>query len=94
MNSPPPRVVVLGAGMAGLESAFLLERRLAGRADIQVVDEYGFFLFRPNLVYVPFGADPSATTLNFMQFAAGQPFQAGPGWRFMDHGVHAMAGML
>ena len=29
-----------------------------------------------------------------MQFAAGEPFQAGPGWRFVDFGVHAMAGML
>jgi NADH dehydrogenase FAD-containing subunit len=29
-----------------------------------------------------------------MQFAAAEPFQAGPGWRFMDSGVRAMAGML
>ena len=29
-----------------------------------------------------------------MQFAAGEPFQAGPGWRFVDFGVYAMAGML
>jgi NADH dehydrogenase FAD-containing subunit len=29
-----------------------------------------------------------------MQFAAAEPFQAGPGWRFLDLGVHAMAGML
>jgi hypothetical protein len=28
-----------------------------------------------------------------MQFSAGAPFDAGPGWRFMDVGVHAMAGM-
>jgi hypothetical protein len=28
-----------------------------------------------------------------MQFAAAEPFQAGPGWRFMDLGVRAMAGM-
>jgi NADPH-dependent 2,4-dienoyl-CoA reductase/sulfur reductase-like enzyme len=29
-----------------------------------------------------------------MQFAAAEPFQAGPGWRFMDLGVRAMTGML
>jgi NADPH-dependent 2,4-dienoyl-CoA reductase/sulfur reductase-like enzyme len=29
-----------------------------------------------------------------MQFAAGEPVQAGPGWHFVDHGVRAMAGML
>ena len=29
-----------------------------------------------------------------MQFAAGEPFQTGPGWRLMDVGVRAMSGML
>jgi NADPH-dependent 2,4-dienoyl-CoA reductase/sulfur reductase-like enzyme len=29
-----------------------------------------------------------------MQFAAGEPFRAGPGWHFMDLGARAMAGML
>lgn len=64
MNSPPPRVVVLGAGVAGLETAFLLEHRLSGRADVHVVYDDDTFLFRPNLVYVAFGADPSASTLH------------------------------
>jgi hypothetical protein len=29
-----------------------------------------------------------------MRFAAGEPFHAGAGWRFMDLGLRAMAGML
>jgi sulfide:quinone oxidoreductase len=29
-----------------------------------------------------------------MRFAAGEPFHAGAGWRLMDVGVRAMAGML
>jgi NADH dehydrogenase FAD-containing subunit len=35
--------------------------RLHGRADVQLVCESDEFLFRPNLVYVPFGADPLAS---------------------------------
>ena len=62
--SPPPRVVVLGAGVAGLEAAFLLEKRLSGRVDLHVVYEDDDFVFRPNLVYVPFGADPAASSLS------------------------------
>jgi hypothetical protein len=29
-----------------------------------------------------------------MRFAAGEPFHAGAGWRLLDVGVKAMAGML
>jgi sulfide:quinone oxidoreductase len=53
---PPPRVLVLGAGLAALEAAFLLDTRLLGRVDLQLVSKRGNFLLRPNLVYVPFGA--------------------------------------
>lgn len=63
MSSPPPRVVVLGAGVAGLEAAFLLESRLSGRVDLEVVYEEDNFVLRPNLVYVPFGADHAASSL-------------------------------
>jgi sulfide:quinone oxidoreductase len=64
MSSPPPRVIVLGAGVAALEAAFLLDARLHGRVDVQLVCERDDFLFRPNLVYVPFGADPAASQLS------------------------------
>jgi sulfide:quinone oxidoreductase len=63
MSSPAARVVVLGAGVAGLESALLLAKQLAGRVDVHVVSDSNDFLLRPNLVYVPFGADPAASRL-------------------------------
>lgn len=73
MSSPPPRIVVLGAGVAALETAFLLNARLHGRVDVQVVCERDDFLFRPNLVYVPFGADVTASQLSMdMVLATGE----------------------
>ncbi len=65
--SSPPRVLVLGAGLAALEAAFLLDTRLSGRVDLQLVSEHGDFLLRPNLVYVPFGADPAASSLRLIE---------------------------
>jgi NADH dehydrogenase FAD-containing subunit len=49
--------------MAGLEAAFLLEMRLSGRVDLHVVYDDERFVLRPNLVYVPFGSDLSASSL-------------------------------
>ena len=54
-----PRITILGAGFAGLETAFLLRMRLRDRAHLTVVAERPAFTFRPNAIYVPFGADPS-----------------------------------
>jgi sulfide:quinone oxidoreductase len=55
----PARVVVLGGGFGGLETAFDL-RRLAGeRARITLVSNQDHFLFKPNSIYVPFGLDPA-----------------------------------
>ena len=52
------RVVVLGGGFGGLETAFSL-RMLAGeRARITLVSDQKCFLFKPNSIYVPFGLDP------------------------------------
>jgi NADH dehydrogenase FAD-containing subunit len=53
-----PRITILGAGFAGLETAFLLRMRLRDRARLTVVSERDAFTFRPNSIYVPFGADP------------------------------------
>ena len=53
------RVVILGAGFAGLETAFLLRMRLRDRVDLTVVSKSPSFTFRPNSIYVPFGADPA-----------------------------------
>ncbi|MEZ4416620.1 MAG: FAD-dependent oxidoreductase [Gemmatimonadota bacterium] len=52
------RVVVLGGGFAGLESAFLLRHRLHDDVHLTLVSDDNTFLFRPNTIYVPFGADP------------------------------------
>ncbi len=54
------RIVVLGGGFAGLESAFLLRSRLGDRADITLVSDRDTFLFKPNTIYIPFGAKPES----------------------------------
>jgi NADH dehydrogenase FAD-containing subunit len=58
--SATPRVVVAGAGFAGLEAAFLLHMRLGDRVHIDLVSEAPRFVFRPNSIYIPFGADPES----------------------------------
>jgi sulfide:quinone oxidoreductase len=49
--------VVLGGGFAGLETAFLLRMTLGPAVDITVVSDQPSFLFKPNTIYIPFGAD-------------------------------------
>ena len=58
-----PRIVVLGAGFGGLESAFYLRKRLGKRAAITVVANADRFLFKPNTIYVPFGKSAEDLTL-------------------------------
>ncbi|WP_037267534.1 NAD(P)/FAD-dependent oxidoreductase [Kibdelosporangium aridum] len=51
-----PRVVILGSGFAGLETAFLLRTKLdKADAEITVVSDRDEFLFKPNTIYLPFG---------------------------------------
>lgn len=54
-----PRVLVLGGGFAGLETAYYVRRKLADRAQVTLVSDHARFLFKPDTVYVPFGADPA-----------------------------------
>jgi NADH dehydrogenase FAD-containing subunit len=54
----PARVVVVGGGFAGLESAFLLRAKLGDQADITLVSDADEFVFKPNTIYIPFGAKP------------------------------------
>lgn len=55
-----PKVLVLGGGFAALETAFLLRMQHRDDVDIRVVADDDRFLFRPNSIYVPFGADPDS----------------------------------
>ena len=59
MNATP-RVLVLGGGFAGLETSFLLRMRAGRKVDIKLVSDRDAFLFKPNTIYVPFGADPES----------------------------------
>src|SRR3989442_12016554 len=56
MNNPV-RIAIVGGGFAGLESAFLLRSRLGARADLTLISKSDSFLFKPNTIYIPFGAD-------------------------------------
>ncbi len=53
-----PRILILGGGFGGLETAFGLRLLVRERADITVVSDQDHFLFKPNSIYVPFGLDP------------------------------------
>ncbi|MEV3936777.1 FAD-dependent oxidoreductase [Glycomyces sp. NPDC049804] len=50
-----PRVVAVGAGLAGMETLFTLRRRLGDRVELALVADRDDFEFRPGTVYVPFG---------------------------------------
>jgi hypothetical protein len=53
-----PRIVVLGGGFAGLEAVFYLRRLLGDRVGLTLVSERDYFLFKPNMIYIPFGVSP------------------------------------
>jgi len=53
-----PHVVVLGGGFAGLETVFNLRHRLGDKVNLSLVSDRGYFLFKPNMIYIPFGEDP------------------------------------
>jgi len=52
------KVAVLGAGFAGLETAFYLRHTLHDKVDLTLVSDRDYFLFKPNTIYIPFGEDP------------------------------------
>jgi len=54
-----PRVMVLGGGFGGLEALFYLKHVLGDRADLTLVSDRSYFVFKPNTIYIPFGK-PSA----------------------------------
>ena len=81
------RVAIVGAGFAGLETAFLLRMRLRDRVDLTLASEQQAFTFRPNTIYVPFGADPADLVLDLskplyrrrVEFVRGRVIGVDPG---------------
>ncbi len=59
-----PRVLVLGGGFAGLETAFMLRMRIHDDADITLVSDSDHFNFKPNSIYIPFGAEPESLLID------------------------------
>lgn len=55
-----PKVVIAGGGFGGLETAFMLRMRMHDDVDISLVSDRDSFLFKPNTIYIPFGADPQS----------------------------------
>lgn len=53
-----PRIVVLGGGFAGLETAFYLRMKMPTEATITLVSDRDRFLYKPNTIYIPFGLNP------------------------------------
>lgn len=68
--SARPRIAVAGGGFAGLESAFTLRQRLGDQVDITLVSDRADFLFKPNTIYIPFGADERKLTFPIVRPAA------------------------
>ncbi|HSD24816.1 MAG TPA: FAD-dependent oxidoreductase [Solirubrobacterales bacterium] len=52
------RVVILGGGFGGLETAFNLRLLAGDTAQLTLISDQNHFLFKPNSIYVPFGLDP------------------------------------
>jgi NADH dehydrogenase FAD-containing subunit len=87
-----PQVLVLGGGFAALEASFLLRMRLHDQVDIRLVSDSDHFVFRPNSIYVPFGADPASLLVGLQRplgrrrinFERGTIADVDPGRRFVS----------
>jgi NADH dehydrogenase FAD-containing subunit len=63
-------VTVVGGGFAGLETTFGLRAKLGERARLTLVSDRDDFLFKPNTIYIPFGADPASLLIPLARPAA------------------------
>lgn len=55
MDATKKDVIILGGSFAGLTAAYWLQRELAGKHRITVIDKNDRFTFIPSLIWVPFG---------------------------------------
>src|SRR5437588_10474333 len=55
VKSTRPKIVVLGGGFGGLEAALSLRLRVRDNAEITMISDRDYFLFKPNAIYIPFG---------------------------------------
>jgi sulfide:quinone oxidoreductase len=53
-----PRVAIIGAGFAGLETVYCLRHLLGDAVELSLVSNDKNFVFRPDTIFIPFGADP------------------------------------
>ena len=56
-NASRTKIVFLGGGFAGLETAYALRSAMPDQADITLISNRPTFLFRPHTIYIPFGVD-------------------------------------
>jgi NADH dehydrogenase FAD-containing subunit len=56
-NASKPKIVVLGGGFGGLEAAYTLRASLRDHADITLLSNRPYFVFKPNMIYLPFGLE-------------------------------------
>jgi NADH dehydrogenase FAD-containing subunit len=62
-----PKVVVIGGGFAGLETTFYLRHMLSDKVDLTLVSDKDYFMFKPNTIYIPFGADPEKLKVDLVR---------------------------
>lgn len=63
-------VLVIGSGIAGIETALTIARTMP-EVDVTIVGEERTLRIVPNLVYVPFGLEPSAIDVSIARLVAG-----------------------
>lgn len=69
------RAVVVGGGLAGLESALYLKARLGDQVAVTLISDQPRFVYRPFLTYVTFGLDPDHIHLDLKMIADQQDFR-------------------
>jgi len=64
-------VVITGAGLAGLETVFCLRHQLGDAVELTLVSNDKNFVFRPDTIFIPFGADPKRFAVSLERPLAG-----------------------